>query len=110
MVDAGLYPRVFDVNESVGGLWSPNSQLCRPSMRTNLSKHTNCFSDLAWPENTPVFPSALQVGKYLASYANKYLRAGIISLNCRVMSAEYSSTGKWQVQWCSNEGKESAEF
>ena len=110
MLDAGLSPRVFDVNKSVGGLWSPNSQLCRPSMRTNLSKHTNCFSDLAWPENTPVFPSALQVGKYLASYANKYLPAGVIRLNCRVMSAEYSSTGKWQVQWCSDEGKESAEF
>ena len=110
MLDAGLSPRVFEATEAVGGLWSPRSKLCRPSMRTNLSKYTNCFSDFSWPQNTPTFPSAFQVGEYLSAYANKYLPVGIISLNCKVTSVDYSTTGKWIVQWTTKDKEESAQF
>ena len=80
-------------------------------MRTNLSKHTNCFSDLPWPQNTPTFPPAVKVGEYLSSYANKYIPNGIISLNCKVTNVEHSeSTGKWNVTWSTTDKEESAAF
>ena len=111
MLDAGLSPRVFEATGHVGGLWSPESRLCRPTMRTNLSKHTNCFSALSWPAGTPTFPSAAQVGDYLSLFAEKYISGGVIGLNCHVKSVARSRAGdKWTVRWNQGDTEEIAEF
>jgi cation diffusion facilitator CzcD-associated flavoprotein CzcO len=112
MIEAGLSPRLFESSESLGGLWSSASTLSRPSMRTNLSKYTCCFSDFAWPTNTPVFPSATMVGEYLAAYASTYLDSGVLSLGCMVTSVQRSdTTEKWIITWStSGPQQESAEF
>jgi cation diffusion facilitator CzcD-associated flavoprotein CzcO len=110
MQEAGLSPRVFEATGTVGGLWSPQSKLCRPSMRTNLSKHTCCFSEFMWPLDTPIFPSAAQVGEYLSSFAERYLDPKIFSFNCKVTGMEYRSNGKWIITWSVNGKEENAEF
>jgi len=93
-------PRVFEASATLGGLWSPESKLCRPTMRTNLSKHTNCFSDLAWPEDAPTFPPASQVGQYLSAYAEKFIPEGVITFNCKVTDVEWSADRRhWKVTW-----------
>lgn len=66
---------VFEQSERIGGLWplSPtDGGMVNPEMRTNLSRHTVSFSDLAWPESSPTFPKAWQVGQYLKNYISKY--------------------------------------
>lgn len=78
-------------------------------MRTNLSKHTNCFSDLAWSENAPTFPSAKQVGEYLAAFARKFIPQGAISLNSKVSNVERSAD-RWKVTWTANDALFSEEF
>lgn len=47
-----------------------------------------------------MFPRAWQVGRYLETYANKFLPANVIHLNRRVIAADFVSsghTGKWNV-------------
>jgi cation diffusion facilitator CzcD-associated flavoprotein CzcO len=80
-------------------------------MRTNLSKHTCCFSDLAWPSETPTFPRAKQVGEYLESYAQKYLGSGVLNLGCQVISVTKSdSNDNWTVTWFTKGREESAVY
>lgn len=109
MLDVGLSPRVFEETGAPGGLWSPGTGLCRPSMRTNLSKHTNCFSSLPWLLNTPTFPSAAQVSVYLSTFANTFLRPEMLSLNSKVTKLSRSGN-KWNVHWHTNGKEETAEF
>ena len=109
--EVSLSPRIFEKEESVGGLWAPNSKLCRPSMRTNLSKYSCTFSDFPWPPNTPMFPTVVQVGKYFSSYVQKFLKPGVLSLGCKVTDVERSdSNNKWMITWSSGQDSEMAEF
>ena len=111
ILDVGLVPRVFETSATLGGLWSTESKLCRPTMRTNLSKHTDCFSDLAWPEDAPTFPHAWQVGQYLCAYAEKFIPDGVITFNCKVTSVERSAdSSQWKVTWFTNGKQLSEEF
>lgn len=77
-------------------------------MSTNLSRHTVCFSDEAWPvkDNAPahpLFPKASHVGQYLQRYVNKYLSTPSVEIrtSCRVeqVSIEDGADGskKWHV-------------
>lgn len=80
MLDAGLQPHIFDAKSDVGGLWAVSGKshftgpgrklkgrlslvvmrclwtiletnsIITPTMRTNLSRWTCSFSDLAWKE------------------------------------------------------------
>jgi hypothetical protein len=95
-----------------------------PSMLTNLSRFTVSFSDLAWesvdlnqnvptsktegsrsasPSPPPLFPKAWQVGRYLETYAERYLPSDVLKLGCQVIRTERrpdkdGETG-WIVEW-----------
>lgn len=114
-----MYPKgafkvtVFEQLSRLGGLWPSNSTdkgLINPSMSTNLSKYTVCFSDKTWPENepshpSPVFPKASDVGQYLKQYVDKYLNNPSVEIktSCRVEEAsmveeDASKQIKWRVR------------
>jgi hypothetical protein len=105
-------------------------------MRTNLSKYTVAFSDLAWESVYPngnltrsvseingddetnddefvgMFPEAWQVGNYLARYATKFIPFGTIRFNSRVLRIEEldDKAGGWLVSWMEEQkGRGSAE-
>lgn len=109
---------VFEAAERVGGMWrssrSEKGEVCSPHMRTNLSRFTVAFPDLAWGSvdlsdpmtgATPsgplaMFPPAWQVGRYLETYAKRFLPPGVVQLNRRVTTAGYDGHGqnrKWIV-------------
>ncbi|KAL5416090.1 hypothetical protein PMIN03_002336 [Paraphaeosphaeria minitans] len=108
---------VFEAADRVGGMWrsSPGEkgELCSPHMRTNLSRFTVAFPDLAWEsvdlsdpatvskssEPPAMFPQAWQVGRYLETYAKKFLAAGTVIYNRRVTAADFSGNrdGSWNV-------------
>lgn len=129
-------PVVFDQREEPGGLWpsqpsQPNTggaggagsaagRTLDPLMRTNLSRFTVAFSDLAWEsvsendgdgdyddeEKVPMFPHAWQVGKYLVRYAERFLYPhgrDIVRLGQRVIrTTRETSLGRsttWTVEW-----------
>ncbi|KAJ5687501.1 hypothetical protein N7536_010120 [Penicillium majusculum] len=118
-------PIIFDSQDKVGGLWSshhhsPNQGnappvTLDPRMRTNLSRFTVAFSDLAWESvipdtDVPVFPQARQVGDYLACYAERYIPAHVLRLGCRVVKTmrkvEDGGDPKWNVQWVQESTKQ----
>lgn len=77
-------------------------------MRTNLSRFTVAFSDLAWEsvfEDTevPMFPQAWQVGRYLEKYAERFLPDGVLRLGRRVVRTNRKvgdgEGRRWTVQW-----------
>lgn len=66
---------IFEKADRIGGLWPISKQddgVVNPDMCTNQSRHTVSFSDLAWPDDSPAFPKAWQVGEYLQRYIQKY--------------------------------------
>ncbi|KAG0650793.1 Flavin-monooxygenase glucosinolate S-oxygenase 3 [Hyphodiscus hymeniophilus] len=101
---------LFEKTTRIGGLWpvspsqatSEDSRLVNPSMRTNQSRHTVSFSDLAWPgaengvEKHAQFPRAWEVGQYLERYLEKYGSEWEVRLGCKVVKAEPEGDG-WNV-------------
>lgn len=84
-------------------------------MRTNLSRFTVSFADLAWEsvvggvdgdgdagtgavEGT-MFPQAWQVGRYLGSYAERFLPRDIVRFGRRVVRTVRGGEERWMVQW-----------
>lgn len=109
---------IFEAANRVGGMWraTPDEagDKCDPSMRTNLSRFTVSFSDLAWDAanaiagagqdqaseaQAPIFPKAYQVGEYLGEYAKKFIPGGNICLNREVVHARFDNDQpqKWTV-------------
>ncbi|KKK25301.1 hypothetical protein AOCH_003333 [Aspergillus ochraceoroseus] len=122
-------PTVFEQHSKVGGLWSVDfpsggggtdspppkrGGLVDPLMRTNLSRFTVAFSDLAWGsvlqgERVPMFPRAGQVGLYLEKYAERYLAADVLRVGCRVIRTvreQRPGDGRWRVEWNSHRKEE----
>ncbi|KAI9809385.1 MAG: hypothetical protein M1827_006897 [Pycnora praestabilis] len=130
------YPDAFDVTivekaKTLGGLWpmsvDTKNGLVSPEMPTNMSKHSVCFSDLAWesvnlgkgPPHVDdresrehdggrdssivsLFPKAWQEGKYLEAYVKKFIPEGCITLESRVTKAvrgKYGNGYRWKVDW-----------
>lgn len=96
---------VFEQSNRIGGLWplsDGDGGLVNPLMHTNLSRHTVSFSDLSWPESSPSFPKAWQVGQYLNRYVKRY--GGIdIRTSCKVVKAtrakvESIQSKRWKVE------------
>jgi hypothetical protein len=105
---------VFEAADRVGGMWRAPPGLkvdkCSPQMRTNLSRFTVAFPDLAWSSvdlsdpvsgtslKPPMFPKAWQVGRYLATYAEKFGLNSHIRLNNRVVKANICNDSMaWEV-------------
>jgi hypothetical protein len=107
---------VFETADRVGGMWRAKrgeyGDKCSPDMRTNLSRFTVAFSDLAWssvdlsdsdskvasPPALPMFPKAWQVGRYLAEYAQKFGVDTNVLYNKRITRASPSDGfGQWEI-------------
>ena len=77
-------------------------------MRTNLSKFTVGFSDLAWEsvcavqngEEMPMFPRARQVGMYLEQYAERFIPSEVVKLQAEVVRTVRKDDSRgWKVGW-----------
>ncbi|KAJ5493985.1 FAD-dependent pyridine nucleotide-disulfide oxidoreductase [Penicillium fimorum] len=118
-------PIIFESQNKVGGLWSSHHHspsrvngppvTLDPRMRTNLSRFTVAFSDLAWESvipdaEVPIFPQATQVGEYLACYAERYVPAHVLRLGSRVVRTirrvEDGGDAKWNIQWIEESAEE----
>lgn len=113
-----MVPIVFDKRACVGGMWNQESTAMYDALHTNLSRFTCSFSDFRWPESSPDFPTAQEMGAYLADY-----KADIVSqfpectwrFGCEVVEVvpEADGSGAWHVHWrsASRDGRtESARF
>lgn len=101
-----MVPTVFDKRPCVGGMWNQDSTAMYDALHTNLSRFTCSFSDFRWRESSPDFPTAKDMGAFLACY-----QAEIVSrfpectwrYGCEVVQAvpDGDGSGAWHVHWCS---------
>jgi cation diffusion facilitator CzcD-associated flavoprotein CzcO len=93
---------IYEAQPRIGGLWpsrpSDGAGLVHPCMVANQSRHTVQFSDLAWDPETPQFPRAWQVGRYLERYRERYCSHADIRLRTRVTTAE-PEDGEAGLRW-----------
>ncbi|KAL2796066.1 hypothetical protein BJX66DRAFT_144651 [Aspergillus keveii] len=129
-------PTIFEKKHRLGGLWAvdypsdrdranghshgrsrshsqshrdrPTRGYVDPNMRTNISRFSVAFSDLAWESvlgsNVPMFPRAWQVRRYLEEYARRYIPEGVVGLGRRVVKTARKRKGaglgaQWEVHW-----------
>ncbi|MDF1506182.1 FAD-dependent oxidoreductase, partial [Roseisolibacter sp. H3M3-2] len=96
---AGFLPTLFDQADGVGGQWrvgAPHSKVW-PGMRTNSSRVMTAFGELAYPPGTAVYPTAEQVGAYLARYAERFELLSDARFGTRVESVARDA-GAWRVR------------
>lgn len=95
----GFEPVVFEAGAVIGGQWneaSPSSGVWR-GMRTNTSRVLTAFSDLEYPEGTPIYPTTKEVWAYLEAYADKTGIAGTFRLQTSVDWIERAEGGGWRL-------------
>lgn len=86
-----------------------HTNIVPPDMPTNASKHIVSFSDLAWEsvrvdeddqsgQEVETFPKAHKVGKYLQTYADKYIPSDVFRFNREVVNvSQTGEDGGWKV-------------
>jgi dimethylaniline monooxygenase (N-oxide forming) len=104
----GFRPTLFEQDDGVGGQWrvgAPGSSVW-PGMRTNTSRVMTAFGDLPHLPGTPAYPTAEQVGAYLARYA---AHAGVLEdarFRTRVVEIEPARAGGgWVVRASGPDGR-----
>ncbi|CAM9223648.1 unnamed protein product, partial [Ectocarpus sp. 8 AP-2014] len=101
-LEANLVPTVFERDLCLGGLWKAGSGgRVWSSLKTNLSKHTCCFSDFRWPVDTPDFPSSARLRQYIEDYAAhfdlaKHVRFGV-SVTAAVPCLAADGSPRWNI-------------
>ncbi|PLB48451.1 dimethylaniline monooxygenase 3 [Aspergillus steynii IBT 23096] len=102
MREEGFNVTGFDRNPYVGGLWhySEGSNISvLQSTVSNGSKHRGCFTDFPFPDETPDFPRAADMAKYLVSYAEHFGLMPHAQLSTNIHRAEYiEKTNNWEVE------------
>lgn len=99
LLDKGISPTLFEATSQPGGLWSSLSSRLWKSLHTNLSKYTCCFSDHAWPAETPDFPSKDDVSRYLDSYVLSHLGPCSFKYNCKVVNVKRTISKFYSISW-----------
>ncbi len=106
----GLIPTVFEKSTMIGGLWKPGAEGSTwDDMHTNISHHTNRFSDFEWKEDIQDFPNRQEVYEYLCDYAKSFKINSHISLNTEVKKIQRAQD-QWQVEYCDGNGHNTTNF
>jgi len=86
VLEAGFEPVVLEQSNGIGGQWNAGAAHSGvwPAMRTNTSRVTTRFSDLAHEPGLPVFPTNQQILAYLKRYVAHFGLQPHIRLNTRV--------------------------
>lgn len=98
-LENNLLPFVFEKSNSIGGLWSLDSSFIWKGLITNTSVYREMFMNYSWPDidNTPMFPSAMEINAYLVGFCKQFCLNDYIFLNNRIDQVKLTPCGKWKV-------------
>lgn len=74
LMSQGFAPHIFESHSGLGGQWdtsNPNSGIW-PDMVTNTYLEATRFSDMAFPQGTPLFPHNTVVRDYFRTFAERF--------------------------------------
>lgn len=106
IIEVGLSPTVFESTKCIGGMWNPKTKRCWRSLKTNLSKFTCVFSDFAWKEDDPIFPSQEEFNDYLQRYAEHFIPKQNFQLGCKVNQVIQKDDGTFELEWSDDDRKQ----
>ena len=89
---AGNTVRVFEKSREIGGVWSPQRHY--PGLRTQTPRDCYAFSDFPMPRDYPEFPNAMQMHRYLQSYADYHDISSHIELQTAVIRITSRTDGR----------------
>lgn len=91
----GFSPRIYEAHDAAGGQWDHRNPMSGvwPQMVTNTFLDATRFSDMPYPEGTPLFPHNSQVLAYFQRYAAAYGLLDDARFGCRLLRLEASPDG-----------------
>lgn len=95
---------VLEKNDHVGGVWGAGG-LAWESMQTNVSRHTVFFTDFPWPEETPDFPTTLQMREYIEAYVEHMGIRHFIQFSSTINTLTQTEDKQWKATWSTQEGE-----
>ncbi|KAI0078347.1 FAD/NAD(P)-binding domain-containing protein [Panus rudis PR-1116 ss-1] len=104
---AGLWhPTAYEAREDVGGIWLPATREADPpltpvydSLTTIIPHPAMAYASYPFPPETPLYPPASTVAKYLKDYASHFQLYPHIQFNARVQSVKWLADKKrWEVK------------
>jgi dimethylaniline monooxygenase (N-oxide forming) len=105
LLEHGLAPIVFEAGAAPFGMWAgPGRGAWSDYARTNISRYSCAFSDLAWPAGSDVFPIRRGVAGYLGLYAGTFGLFRSVRFGTRVESVRADRDGGWQLGWHGPDG------
>jgi dimethylaniline monooxygenase (N-oxide forming) len=111
LVEHGLHPVVFEAAPQPFGMWAgPGRGAWSDFARTNISRYSCAFSDLAWPADAEVFPIRREVAAYLRRYAETFGLLRFARFGTRVDTVRANPDGGWEVGWHGPDGPGSEAF
>ena len=111
LLEHGLHPVIFEAATGTGGMWgAPGRGAWADFARTNISRYSCCFSDLAWPDGTDVFPLRRELANYLRLYSDTFDLTRHVRFATVVDKARPVGQGQWRLDWRDRDGANSEVF
>ena len=111
LLEHGLRPVVFEAAANIGGMWEgPGRGAWSDFARTNISRYSCVFSDLAWPADSEVFPIRRDLPRYLRHYADTFGLARHVRFGTHVDAVCPAGGGRWRIDWEDAAASGSSEF
>jgi dimethylaniline monooxygenase (N-oxide forming) len=100
LLEHGIQPVIFEAAAGSGGMWgAPGRGAWADFARTNISRYSCCFSDLAWPRDSDVFPLRKDLVSYLRLYSDTFDLARHTRFAAHVDRASPIGDGRWRLDW-----------
>lgn len=89
---------VYEKTDHIGGLWqfTEDGYGVMRFTHINVSKQNYCFSDFPFPDDTPDFPSHVDMAEYIKNYAKHFDLNKHIEFNSKVVKMEKAPLG-WKI-------------
>jgi len=116
LLEEGFDATGFDGRDTIGGLWKYSSDAEVTSVLettiSNKSRFKNSYTDFPYPENSPAFPTAVEVQDYLESYASNFQLLSRIRLRTKILTVTRNEKdSKWIAHFQNLDGsKNTTEF
>jgi dimethylaniline monooxygenase (N-oxide forming) len=100
LLELGLSPVVFEAAANAGGMWEASGRGAWSDFaRTNISRYSCVFSDLAWPADSDVFPIRRDLMRYLRHYADAFDLLRHVRFGTQVTAVCPEGDGRWRIDW-----------
>lgn len=102
LLDRDVEVTLFELGPVLGGLWVYDNPSGRApayrSLHINSEARVTAFRGVPFPDGTPLYPSHVQVRRYLEAFAERFGLVERIRFDTEVVAVRQSGVGRWTVR------------